>query len=146
MRRLMDSLAAGAGEDDARARKRRRIVEAATALFLRHGYRKASIDEVAVEAGIAQGTVSLYFQTKAELLVAAIQAEKRAYLERCRPLFDEGIDGRERLRRYLQMGVELSAEMPLTSKLVGGDREILAAMAEMDPAVVRGSIDVGIDF
>ena len=133
-------------EDDARARKRRRLVEVATALFMRHGYRKTSIDDVAAEAGIAKGTVYLYFKTKADLLVATVRAEKLAYLERVRPLFDEGIDGRERLRRYLRMSVELTAEMPLTSRTLGGDRDILAALSEVPPETMRASMELGMDF
>jgi TetR/AcrR family transcriptional regulator, cholesterol catabolism regulator len=145
LRRVVETLAQPV-EDDARARKRRRLVEVATALFMRHGYRKTSIDDVAAQAGIAKGTVYLYFKTKADLLVAAVRAEKLAYLERVRPLFDEGIDGRERLRRYLRMSIELSAEMPLTSRLLGGDRDILAALNEADTATMRASMDVGMDF
>jgi AcrR family transcriptional regulator len=132
--------------DDARARKRRRIVEAATAMFIRHGYRKASIDEVAAEAGIAKGTVYLYFKTKTELLLAAVLVEKMGYMARMRPLFERGIGGRERLRRLISMSVTISAEMPLTSRLLGGDRDLMAAMSEMDPAVLRASEVLQLDF
>ena len=38
-------------------------------LFERLGYRRTSVDEVARQAGVAKGTVYLYFKTKADLLV-----------------------------------------------------------------------------
>lgn len=132
--------------DEGRARRRRRIVEAATRLMMRHGYRKTSIDDVASETGIAKGTVYLYFPSKAELLLAAIVAEKTAYLERIHPLFEPGVSPRERLRRYVVMSIELAAEMPLTSKLMHGDRELLAAMAELPPERLKQQTSLGIEF
>jgi AcrR family transcriptional regulator len=50
--------------------KRGRILGAALALFVRHGIRRTSIDDVAREAGIAKGTVYLYFDSKDALFDA----------------------------------------------------------------------------
>ena len=44
--------------------KRTVILDAALLLFGRYGYRRTSIDDIAREAGIAKGTVYLYFETK----------------------------------------------------------------------------------
>ena len=44
-------------QDEKLRRKRERILRAATDLFVRLGYRKTSIDEVAKQAGVAKGTV-----------------------------------------------------------------------------------------
>src|SRR4051794_25225711 len=53
-------------------RTRRRIVEAATALFLERGYAGATMRAIAAAAGVAVPTVELLFGTKAALLKAAI--------------------------------------------------------------------------
>ena len=48
--------------------KRELIIEAATALFTRQGYEVTTIAQVAARAGVAVGTVYLYFGGKADLL------------------------------------------------------------------------------
>jgi AcrR family transcriptional regulator len=50
--------------------KRVRILDAAQSLFLRYGIKRTSIDDVASEAGIAKGTVYLYFESKSALFAA----------------------------------------------------------------------------
>lgn len=44
-----------------------RILDAAQALFWRYGLRRTSIDDVAQQAGVAKGTVYLYFDSKETL-------------------------------------------------------------------------------
>lgn len=48
--------------------KKQKIVEAASKLFAEKGYEKASIKEIAKEAGITSGLVHYYFQNKEEIL------------------------------------------------------------------------------
>ena len=54
--------------------KRTAIIDAARILFGRYGYRRTSIDDLAGAAGIAKGTVYLYFATKEEIFRALSQA------------------------------------------------------------------------
>jgi AcrR family transcriptional regulator len=56
------------------ARKRRLIVEAATAAFLEHGYRGTSMDAVAAAAGVSKQTVYQHFQDKQRLFREVIAA------------------------------------------------------------------------
>jgi AcrR family transcriptional regulator len=51
---------------------RQRIVAAAFRSLADHGYEAATIKDIAHEAGIAPGLVHYYFETKEELLLAAI--------------------------------------------------------------------------
>lgn len=50
--------------------RRRQILVAAEKLFLKHPERMASVSEVATAAGLAKGTVYLYFPSKEEMLLA----------------------------------------------------------------------------
>src|SRR3954452_16611551 len=61
----------GTREEQARA-TRRRILAAATAVFLEHGWAGATVRAVAAAAGVSVPTVELAFGTKARLLKAAI--------------------------------------------------------------------------
>ncbi len=120
-------------EEDARQRRKREsILTAAAELFVRQGYRKTSVDQVAAAAGVAKGTVYLYYRNKAELVCSAIALEKRAYVRRLTPLRDATVTARDRLRLLIALGLTLSHEMPLTMSLTSGDREIELAFRELD--------------
>jgi TetR/AcrR family transcriptional regulator, mexJK operon transcriptional repressor len=57
----------GGAETGRSARKRRAITEAATALFLRDGYRNTSMDQVAADAAVSKQTVYKQFADKEQL-------------------------------------------------------------------------------
>ncbi|MDP4156457.1 MAG: TetR/AcrR family transcriptional regulator [Bacillota bacterium] len=48
------------------------ILQTATTLFLRDGFQKVSVDDIAKEAGMTKATVYYYFGTKAELFKEAM--------------------------------------------------------------------------
>jgi TetR/AcrR family transcriptional regulator, fatty acid metabolism regulator protein len=50
--------------------KRRRILDAAVRVFARRGYFGAKVSEIAARAGVADGTIYLYFRDKADILVS----------------------------------------------------------------------------
>lgn len=50
--------------------KRERILAAAERIFARHGFFAAKVAEVAKEAGVADGTIYLYFKSKDDLLIS----------------------------------------------------------------------------
>lgn len=50
--------------------RRKQILEAAVAVFAERGYQRATVKEIAARAGIAPGTIYLYFRNKRELLLA----------------------------------------------------------------------------
>ncbi len=53
-------------------KKRINIMQAALKIFSRKGYSPAAVDELAREAGIAKGTLYLYFQDKEDLFFSTI--------------------------------------------------------------------------
>lgn len=66
-------------EDDARRRERaERILDAASALILRWGYNKTTIDDVARQAGVAKGTIYLHWKTREDLFAALMKRERAA--------------------------------------------------------------------
>ena len=59
--------------------RRREILEAASKLFRERGFESTTVQSVAAEAGLAAGTVYLYFPSK-EAIVAALQEDFEAGL------------------------------------------------------------------
>lgn len=125
-------------EPDGKQRaKRERILESATAQFIRYGYRKTSIDEIARAAGVAKGTVYLYYQNKAELVMHAIALEKVSYLSQLEPLLARDIPATERLQALILLSFLTIPEMPLLSQLTSGDHELALALNEVDGTVLE---------
>jgi TetR/AcrR family transcriptional regulator, mexJK operon transcriptional repressor len=72
-----------AAETGRSARKRRAIMEAATTLFLRDGYRSTSMDQVAADAAVSKQTVYKQFADKEQLfrdIVLGVTANSEAII------------------------------------------------------------------
>src|SRR3954464_13628677 len=75
----------GRGGDKAqRGDKSQRILDAAVAVIAEKGYWQARVAEIAAQAGVADGTIYLYYKNKEQLLMAAIDSAFDAFLERAR--------------------------------------------------------------
>jgi AcrR family transcriptional regulator len=115
----------------ARDRKARRVLAVATRHFLRFGYRRANVEDIAREAGVAKGSIYLHFDSKRELLLHATILEKARFADRIGAL--NALPPRERLHRALHDAFLLVHEMPLHARLTSGDHEIDAVLDEIDP-------------
>jgi TetR/AcrR family transcriptional regulator, fatty acid metabolism regulator protein len=52
--------------------KERAILSAARAVFVKHGFERARMAEIARRAGVAEGTIYIYYKTKNDLLQAVV--------------------------------------------------------------------------
>lgn len=86
--------------------KREAILRAATKVFAQHGFFQSQVADVARVAGVAAGTVYLYFKGKDDLLVSIFERSMRDVLAECRAALDGIADPAERLRRlaHLHLG------------------------------------------
>ncbi len=139
LRQLLEETVPSAPREDPKERKRLKIIQAATELFIKQGYRKTSVDQVARHAGVAKGTVYLYVKNKGELLLQAIIEEKKHYVGLLRDILSPDRAPQDQLRLWIKTALILAAQMPLTSKLISGDREVLAAIEEMPTEVIEKS-------
>lgn len=71
------------------AARREQILEAATRVFAKKGFRRATTREVAREAGVSEGTIYNYFEDKDALLMAILDALNET--ERRAADFEEGL-------------------------------------------------------
>src|SRR5262245_17061086 len=80
------------GQPTATGDKRARILDASERIFARRGFFHARVSEIAREAGVADGTIYLYFKNKDDLLISLFEsrmervtAELASALERVGP-------------------------------------------------------------
>ena len=86
--------------------KRERILRAAVDVFAEHGYFNAKVAQIAKAAGVADGTIYLYFSGKEELLITIFREHTRSYLQAL-GLRMEGITAAEdRLRTAVRHHLE----------------------------------------
>jgi len=74
------------------------ILEAAQHVIAEQGYHSAQISRIAREAGVAAGTVYLYFKNKPDLLVCLFRERLRLLIAEAKQAVAEADDPREKLR------------------------------------------------
>ncbi len=67
---------------DKNPEKRIRILDAALKIFASRGFYNAKVSEVAKEAGVADGTIYLYFESKDALLIALFEDRMQRLIAR----------------------------------------------------------------
>jgi TetR/AcrR family fatty acid metabolism transcriptional regulator len=86
--------------------KREAILRAATKVFARSGYFNSKVADVAKVAGVADGTVYLYFKSKEEILRSIFDRGVGEVLAEARARISAITDPRERLRAIARLHLE----------------------------------------
>ena len=94
----------------------RAILAAAESAFAEHGFGGATMAEIAARAGVPKPNVHYYFPTKAKLYRAVIEQVLTAWLDAAHS-FDTSDDPAEALTAYIEAKMDLSREMPLSSRI-----------------------------
>src|ERR1051326_2696501 len=70
--------------DERRSGKYQRILAAAIEVIAEHGFFGAKVSEIARRAGVADGTIYLYFRNKEDILVSLFDEVMSEHLEKAR--------------------------------------------------------------
>jgi len=77
------------------------ILEAARKVFARKGFAAATVDEIAEAAGVAKGTVYLYFKSKREIYMHALRQGISGLIEQTAREMDASPDPTGKLRAFI---------------------------------------------
>lgn len=86
--------------------KYHKILGSAGAVFARLGFHKATISQVAAKAGVADGTVYLYFKNKDDILYQYISYKTDQVFKKMRKAVDQGTTAEEKLRNLIHCHLE----------------------------------------
>jgi TetR/AcrR family transcriptional regulator, fatty acid metabolism regulator protein len=86
--------------------KREAILRAAISVFARCGYFNSKVADIAREAGVADGTVYLYFKSKEEILHSIFDRSVDEALGAAKERVEQLSDPREKLRQIAHMHLE----------------------------------------
>ena len=81
-----------------REERRRQILESALAVFSQQGFHATNVSDVAAHAGVSQGTIYWYFDSKEDLFDAAIKAFFEGFGTEMTTVLQEGETAAETLR------------------------------------------------
>ncbi|MCC5912080.1 MAG: TetR/AcrR family transcriptional regulator [Clostridiaceae bacterium] len=90
--------------------KRQLIIEAAVKIFARDGYHKATVSDIAEEAGIGKGTIYEYFNSKEQLFLEMIKFFIKAYLFSIKETLQQDDPTREKLKGYFEVVIDFTRQ------------------------------------
>src|SRR3954462_1207046 len=135
--------------------KRARILDAAIKVFAGRGFHSATVAEIARAAGVADGTIYLYFKGKDDLLLRLFDEKMTDLLADARTAVAQEATAPAKLRRFIQHHLSLVERNPdLASVLIvevrqsaqflkAADRQKLAAYVDLIAEVVRSGQENG---
>jgi len=86
-------------DEERKEQKKKHIMQAALKIFSRKGYSPTALDEVAQEAGIAKGTLYLYFKDKEDLMYNTLMSVHDGLKERMMEVIAEDMPPLEILEK-----------------------------------------------
>ncbi len=98
--------------------KRERILDAAVKVFAAEGFYNAKVSQIAEAAGVADGTIYLYFKSKDELLISLFEDRMDRVLETLRGALGEPGGAIARLRRVIELHLELIEQNPEMAEVI----------------------------
>jgi TetR/AcrR family fatty acid metabolism transcriptional regulator len=87
--------------------KYRKIIAAATKIFSQKGFFKAKVSEIAKEAGIADGTVYIYFKHKDDILISLFEEKMQEVLDNMKEQIDQETDPLKKIERFALVHLQL---------------------------------------
>jgi TetR/AcrR family transcriptional regulator len=100
--------------------KRELILKAALEMFSAHGFRGATVDEIADAAGMSKPNLLYYFRNKEEIHGTLMQRLLDTWLAPLRELDDIG-DPMTELRSYIRRKLEMARDYPRESRLFANE-------------------------
>jgi len=98
--------------------KPQQIIEAAIRVFARNGYYNSRVSDIAREAGIASGTIYLYFKTKEEILVTLFREKMAAFVAQLRREIAGEPEPVAKIRRLVGVHFSVLEQSPALAEVV----------------------------
>jgi TetR/AcrR family transcriptional regulator, fatty acid metabolism regulator protein len=98
--------------------KSQNIIEAAVRVFARKGYYNSRVSDIAREAGIAAGTIYLYFKTKDDILVTLFRNKMTEFVGSLRKAVADEPDAIAKVRRLVALHFRMLEDNPELAEVV----------------------------
>src|SRR5687768_18079480 len=98
--------------------KRARILAAAERVFAKRGFFAARVSEIAKEAGVADGTIYLYFKSKDEVLISLFESRMERFNQLLADAIPTTASPTEKLLTLIRTYLTLVREQPMVAEVL----------------------------
>lgn len=98
--------------------KRERILQSALRVFARKGFYNSKVSEIAAAAGVADGTIYLYFKSKDDILISLFEDRMAWLIERLNSELERQTTIQGKLQRYVELHLAVAIESPELAEFI----------------------------
>lgn len=131
--------------------KYHKILEAAVVVFAEHGFFQSTVSQIAKQAGVADGTIYLYFKNKHDILFQFYEYKTSQVFNRFRQEVIQATSAEQKLRslvhthleefqKDINMAIVYQAEMHQHQRL---DQEIIKEMSKKYRDIITEILELG---
>lgn len=81
--------------------KYKQIVDAAVVVIAKNGYHQAQVSKIAKEAGVADGTIYLYFKNKEDILISVFREKMAIFVNNVKVILEKDGNSSEKLFKVI---------------------------------------------
>ncbi|HHY59013.1 MAG TPA: TetR/AcrR family transcriptional regulator [Clostridia bacterium] len=108
------------------------ILEAAVKEFAEHGYHRTQVSRIAKEAGVADGTIYLYFESKEDILVSLFTEKMGEFVSALKQKLEKARGFEEQLRTLVYHHLEMLGAHPAQAMVTQIE------LRQIDPKINQG--------
>ncbi|MEI4769354.1 TetR/AcrR family transcriptional regulator [Psychrobacillus sp. FJAT-51614] len=90
--------------------KYKQIIDAAIIVIAENGYHQSQVSKIAKQAGVADGTIYLYFKNKEDILISVFEEKMEMFAENLKVILKENTTSSEKLFKMIENHFNVLAE------------------------------------
>ncbi|MGC8719935.1 MAG: TetR/AcrR family transcriptional regulator [Thermodesulforhabdaceae bacterium] len=98
--------------NDKKTEKYERILDAAIRVFAQKGFYQSRVSDIAREAGVADGTIYLYFKNKDDILISIFEEKMRSAIAIFQQELSQTENALSKLKRFVRVHLDLFRQNP----------------------------------
>lgn len=92
--------------------KYKQIVDAAVIVIAENGYHQAQVSKIAKEAGVADGTIYLYFKNKEDILISVFREKMAIFVDNIQEILSKDLPIEEKMLQVVENHFKVLQEDP----------------------------------
>lgn len=89
--------------------KYKQIIDAAVIVIAENGYHQAQVSKIAKQAGVADGTIYLYFKNKEDILISVFQEKMGLFVSKLGDILEQEVSASDKLKLMIKSHFDLLA-------------------------------------
>ena len=90
--------------------KYKQIIDAAIIVIAENGYHQSQVSKIAKQAGVADGTIYLYFKNKEDILISVFEEKMEVFADNLKEILKEDISASEKLYKMIENHFKVLSE------------------------------------